>query len=89
MIGNPVFLLLKNNAYLKFCDIKRNGDLIQLVHGGILIATIGKRGKAYAELEPYIDQNAEYISISVKEGDYGTYYYCNTHPHFPILIVDY
>lgn len=54
--------------------VKAKDDRIQLVSRGIIFAEIGKRGKAYKELEPYIGTGAEEMEIEAKTGDYGDYY---------------
>lgn len=55
-------------------EIKESGDRIRVVHGGIIIAEIGKRGKAYKEILPHVGRTARRISITAKTGEYGDYY---------------
>jgi len=69
-----VQLVDTTNTYLEGCQLRMNGDMIQIVHRGILIATVGKKGKAHAELLPYIGERIDQISITLKNGDYGEYY---------------
>ena len=57
-----------------YTSIKEDNDRIRIVSNGIIIAEVGKRGKAYKELEPYIGMGAEKIEIEAKTGEYGDYY---------------
>ena len=52
---------------------RRQFELI-VSSGGIIIAEIGKRGKAFKELDPYAGRRAEAITITAKTGDYGDYF---------------
>lgn len=63
-----------DEAYIRYVNIKQSDNLIRLVSDGIIIADIGKRGKAYKELEPHIGRQAERMTIRVKENEYGFYY---------------
>lgn len=64
-----------DKAFAGYTYIKENGDRIRLVgNGGIIYAEIGKRGKAYKELEPHIGLGADEIEIESKTGEYGDYY---------------
>lgn len=63
-----------DEAYVRYPEVKENGDNIRIVADGIVIAEVGKRGKARAELEPYVSRRAKAASIRVKTGDYGEYY---------------
>lgn len=67
--------LVEDEACIKFGRIEQNGDTIRIISGSdILIAEIGKRGKAYSELEGKIGHNMQWIVIKIKQGDYGPYY---------------
>ena len=66
--------LEEEQAMVGHTMIKDKGDHIQLVYNGIIIADVGKRGKAYAELQPLIDEEADSVEIYAKTGDYGDYY---------------
>lgn len=66
--------LVDTSASLERCELKQNGDMIQLIHCGIILATIGKKGKAYADLQPYIGKRIDSVKIRLKKGDYGDYY---------------
>lgn len=55
-------------------SITESNDRIRIVSDGIIIAEVGKRGKAYKELEPYIGKGAERIEIEARTGEYGEYY---------------
>lgn len=63
-----------DDAYLKYAEVKENGDKIRIVSGGIILAEIGKRGKAHKELEPYIGKRADFVSLKPRTGEYGDYY---------------
>ena len=63
-----------DKAYVDYAEIKENGDKIRIASRGIVIAEIGKRGKAYKEIEPYVGRTAEAMSMTLKTGDYGDYY---------------
>ena len=61
-------------GYAKYPELKMDGERIRIVSHGIIIAEVGKRGKAYKELEPYVGKSAESVRIRLKNGDYGDYY---------------
>ena len=63
-----------DSASVDRAEIKESGDRIRVVHGGIIIAEIGKRGKAYKEILPHVGRTARRISITAKAGEYGDYY---------------
>ena len=63
-----------DTASAGYTAIKQNGDRIRLTSRGVIIAEIGKRGKAYKELEPYIGHGAEEMEIEARTGEYGVYY---------------
>lgn len=63
-----------DKAYIRHPEIKENGDNIRIVSDGIIIAEIGRRGKARKELEPHIGRRAESATVRAKSGDYGDYY---------------
>jgi hypothetical protein len=67
--------LVDTHGYTKSVVVEENGGMIRLDSNGILIALIGKRGKAYTDLQPYINKMAESMAIDVKSGDYGEYYH--------------
>ena len=66
--------LEKDHGFARYVQIKEREDRIQIISDGIIIAEIGKRGKAYKELEPYIGFGAEHVAIDAKTGEYGDYY---------------
>ena len=67
--------LSDDSGYVKYGTVERGEDHIRIVsNGGIIIAEIGKRGKAYKELDPYAGRSVESITIKAKTGDYGDYY---------------
>ncbi len=66
--------LTEESAFLGDCIITNDGNHINIEKGGILIAAIGKRSKAYKELEPNIGRGGKSLSIIPKEGEYGIYY---------------
>lgn len=66
--------LIDESAYLHHGEIGSDENHIIIKHGGILVAEIGARSKAYKELEPYIGRSVDSIAIKVKTGDYGDYY---------------
>ena len=66
--------VVEDSACLKQVEISESDDMIRLTSGGILVALVGKRGKAYGELKPYVGKNAAYIVLRPKTGDYGAYY---------------
>ena len=67
--------MLDDEATIKYGEIDQNGDNIRIISGSrILVAEIGKRSKAYSELEGRIGKRFQYISIKAKQGDYGVYY---------------
>lgn len=63
-----------DDAYVRYAEVKEAGDKIRITSGRIIIAEVGKRGKAYKELEPYLGQTAESAVIRAKTGEYGDYY---------------
>ena len=63
-----------DKATAGYTYVKAKDDRILLVSRGIIFAEIGKRGKAYKELEPHIGSGAEEMEIEAREGDYGTFY---------------
>lgn len=67
--------LEENTATAGYTRVKATDDRIRLVSDGIIIAEIGKRSKAYKELEPHIGTTADKIWIEAKTGEYGEYYY--------------
>lgn len=63
------------NGYVKHGVIRKTDDCLRISSsGGIVLADITKRSKAFKELEPYIGQSAESIVIKARTGDYGEYY---------------
>ena len=67
--------LVEDEACIKFGRVEQNGDNIRLISGsGVLVAEIGKRSKAYAELERKIGKGMQWLVIKPKQGDYGVYY---------------
>lgn len=54
--------------------IRADDNHIRLICHGILIAEVGKRGKAYQELEPLVGRVADIMEIESRDGDYGVYY---------------
>ena len=64
-----------DDAFIRFGDITSDGDHIKIVSSGrVLIAEVGKRGKAYKELEPLVGKQFESVVIKPKTGEYGDYY---------------
>lgn len=63
-----------DKATAGYTYVKAKDDRIQLVSRGVIFAEIGKRGKAYKELEPHIGSGAEEMEIEARDGDYGAYY---------------
>ena len=64
-----------DDAFVGFGEVKSDGDRIKIVSSGrILIAEVGKRGKAYKELEPLVGKRFESVVIKPKTGEYGDYY---------------
>lgn len=64
-----------DDAFVGFGEVKSDGDRIKIVSSGrILIAEVGKRGKAYKELEPLVGKQFESVVIKPKTGEYGDYY---------------
>lgn len=66
--------LTRAEAYLEPCELQLNGDLLQITHGGILIATIVKRSKAYTELLPHVGKYIQWMTIRAASGSYGSFY---------------
>ena len=66
--------LEEDRGFARYINIKENGDRIQIISDGIIIAEIGKRGKAYKEIEPFVGYGAESVVIEAKTGEYGDYY---------------
>lgn len=67
--------MLEDEATIKYGTIDQNGDNIRIISGEhILVAEIGKRSKAYTELEGKIGKRFHYVVIKAKQGDYGIYY---------------
>lgn len=67
--------LLEGRGYVKHGTVERTEDHVLIVSsGGIIIAEIGKRGKAFKELDPYAGRRVEAITITAKTGDYGDYF---------------
>ena len=64
-----------DDAFIRYGDITSDGDHIKIVSSGrVLIAEVGKRGKAYKELEPLVGKQFESVVIKPKTGEYGDYY---------------
>lgn len=64
-----------DDAFVGFGEVKSDGDRFKIVSSGrILIAEVGKRGKAYKELEPLAGKQFESVVIKPKTGEYGDYY---------------
>ena len=61
--------LVKGTCYLQTA----HGN-IQLYEEDNLIFEVGKRGKAYKELEPFIGRNVWYVVLKKRHGDFGMYY---------------
>lgn len=66
--------LEKDRGFARYINIKEKEDRIQIISDGIIIAEIGKRGKAYKEIEPYVGKGAENVAIEAKTGEYGDYF---------------
>lgn len=66
--------LEEDRGFARYINIKEKDDRIRIVSDGIIIAEIGKRGKAYKEIEPYVGYGAENVVIEAKTGEYGDYY---------------
>ena len=61
--------VVKGTCYLQ----SANGN-IQMYETDRLIFEVGKRSKAYKELEPFVGQNVWYVVLEKRDGDYGVYY---------------
>ena len=66
--------LAEDHASAGYTIITAKDDRILLISRGVIFVEVGKRSKAYKELEPLIDSAAEEMSIETKTGDYGIYY---------------
>ena len=67
--------MVGDESYIKYGRVEKNGDNIRLISGSeILIAEIGKRSKAYTELEGKVGKSMQWIVLKAKQGDYGLYY---------------
>lgn len=67
--------MVGEESYIKYGRVEKNGDNIRLISGSeILIAEIGKRSKAYTELEEKVGKRMQWIVLKAKQGDYGLYY---------------
>lgn len=78
--------LVEDSACLKPVEIREVDGMIRLTSCGILVAMIGKRGKAYEELKPYVGKNAEFIAIRAKAGDYGPYFSAKLRIHTKTVV---
>lgn len=67
--------MVDEESNIKYGRVEQNGDNIRLISGSrILVAEIGKRSKAYTELESRIGKSMQWIVLKAKQGDYGPYY---------------
>ena len=76
-----------DTASAGYTYIRGKEDRIQLVSRGVIFADVGKRGKAYKELEPYIGTAADEVEIEAKTGEYGDYY--RLHLKFKSTVVEF
>ena len=64
-----------DDAFVGFGEVKSDGEHIKIASSGrVLIAEVGKRDKAYKELEPLVGKQFESVVIKPKTGEYGDYY---------------
>lgn len=66
--------LVDEKARLEPVLIRSDENHIRLICGGVLVAEVGKRGKAYKELEPLIGKVADIMLIEERTGEYGLFY---------------
>ena len=66
--------LVDDGAYLLGCGINGDDKHIIIELGGILIADINNKTKAFKELKGKIGSGAKSVTITPAEGDYGKYY---------------
>ena len=66
--------MVADKARLEPVLIRADDNHIRLICRGILIAEVGKRGKAYKELEPFVGQIADIMDIEARTGEYGEFY---------------
>ena len=66
--------LVDDGAYLLDCGISGDDKHIIIELGGILIADISNKTKAFKELKDKIGCGAKSVTITPAEGDYGKYY---------------
>ena len=78
--------LIEESACLRPVEIREVDGMIRLTSCGILVAMIGKRGKSYGELKPYVGMNAEFIVLRSKTGDYGVYFSARLRLHTKTVV---
>ena len=64
----------EDGTLFRNCHLWKDGNKIRCFEGGKLIFEVTEKSKAFQELDPWTGRDLNYVSMKMREGDYGMYY---------------